>query len=151
MTFDGLKHGKKTGIARSINRGRTQDGKWHAAMLLNFQFGGEFAFTVMGDRIRLGFLNGRMGGSSGAEGGQAGDVDQPLEVGGVVINGAEEVFRSQVIGLVELRYVQSPGAAGAVNDVRNAGQGLEQGRGIVNGTGTDLKVSQVRLNEMSIA
>jgi len=58
VPFHRGEHGEKTTIARAIDGRRTNDGELVAATLAHFLFAGEFAASIVGNRVgRVAFAN----------------------------------------------------------------------------------------------
>ena len=120
MVLHGLEQPQKLRIARAVNRGGTQNDMLGAAVVSYFQLAGKLALAVFGDRTRRVHLASRGVTESRSRSGQAGNMDEPLHLTAISIDGANNIARPSVVGLVKPGNPARLSGAGAVNDVRDA-------------------------------
>lgn len=82
---------------------------------------------------------------------QTGNVNELLHTAGLCLQRVEEVSGSRLVDLEELRDPSSFGAAGAMNDVRDARQRLGQATRIIDRAEPDFDIVQVLFDEVPAA
>ena len=106
-----LEHGKKTGIARAVNRRRAQNDILRPAVVAHLELAGQLALPVFGDRT--GRLPSRAGCAGVAGPPRPGWRCAPVVHAVRGVDGGDDVARADLVDLVELGLRSGPWSAPA--------------------------------------
>ena len=117
----------------------------------HFLLAGEFAPAVFRDGMwGILFARGPVR-NRRPPGGQAGNVNEPLNPPWLPIDRLDDIPRAHVIDRVKFRNMQRLDAPGAVNDMGNVLQGGAKALRVTDGADAHVELWQVRLNETLVA
>ena len=151
MALYRLEQPQEFSVARTINRRGPQNDMLGAAVVSDFEFAGELALAVFGNRPGRVLLAGgllRLGRPGGR---QAGDMDEALNPALLGVDRVDDIARPGLVNLVEPGDPAGPGGAGTMDDMGDARhRPLQAVRG-VDRTGAQVDVGQMGCNESPAA